>query len=66
MPRADALRSRPPDSPKLITVTRREIPAVQIASALEERVHSLAARRASPPVIPNSVRHPAVKNGRSR
>ncbi|MFI8880298.1 DUF317 domain-containing protein [Streptomyces sp. NPDC055243] len=66
VPRADALRSLPTYSPKLITVTRREVPAVQVASALEERVRSLAARRASPPVSPSPLRHPAAKNGRSR
>ena len=56
----------PTRDPDLITVTRREVPAAQVASALEERVHALAARRASTPANPSPLRRSPAKNTRSR
>ncbi|MGW5868241.1 DUF317 domain-containing protein [Streptomyces sp. NPDC055239] len=66
VPRANGLRSLPTYNPKLITVTRREVPTVQVASALEERVRSLTVRGTSPPAVPNTLRRPPFTNGRSR
>ncbi|MCX2969472.1 MULTISPECIES: hypothetical protein [Streptomyces] len=34
---------------KLVTRSSRELPAAQVASALEDRVRALAARRPAPP-----------------
>ncbi|MFF8918312.1 DUF317 domain-containing protein [Streptomyces sp. NPDC015032] len=64
VPRADNPRSFPTRHPDL--VTRREIPAVQIAAALEERVQAVAARRAHPATPPSALRRPVPRNGRSR
>ncbi|MDJ0464711.1 DUF317 domain-containing protein [Streptomyces sp. H27-C3] len=66
VPRTDSLRSLATRDPHLIARTRREVPAVQVATALEERVRSLAGRRASPPASPNPLRPPPATNGRNR
>ncbi|MFC5243154.1 hypothetical protein [Streptomyces atrovirens] len=42
------------------------IPAVLVVTALEDRVRSLAARRASPPTSPVASRQPSTKNNRHR
>ncbi|MFI5795889.1 DUF317 domain-containing protein [Streptomyces sp. NPDC051677] len=47
---------------KLIIRTYRELPAVQVALALEDRVHALAARRAAPP----APRRPPTNPGHTR
>ena len=66
VPRTDSPRSLPTRNPGLVTRTHRDVPAVQVASALEERVHSLTTRRAGPPAGPSPLRRPPANNGRSR
>ncbi|MEV0691237.1 DUF317 domain-containing protein [Streptomyces sp. NPDC050388] len=66
LPRTSSPLSIPPRNPNLVTRTHRELPAVQIASALEERVHTLSTRRANPPASPSALRRPPARNGRSR
>jgi hypothetical protein len=66
VPRTDSLRSLPTRNPNAVTQTRWGVPAVQVASALEERVHALAARHAGPSPSPNPPRRPPAKNNRSR
>ncbi len=66
VPRTDTLRSLPTRNPNAVARTRREVPAVQVASALEERVHTLAARRTGTPTSPSPLRRPPAKNNRSR
>ncbi|WP_391653993.1 DUF317 domain-containing protein [Streptomyces tamarix] len=51
---------------RLVTLTSREVPAVQVASALEDRVRALAARRAAPPTSPSPPRRPPSSPGRTR
>lgn len=63
VPRTGSLPARAPD---LVTRSHREVPAVQVASALEERVQALAARRAGPATSPSALRPPIPRNGRSR
>ncbi|MEU1893901.1 DUF317 domain-containing protein [Streptomyces pristinaespiralis] len=64
--RTGSMRSLPTRNPDAVTRTRREVPAVQVASALEERVHALAARRASTTASPSALRRPPDNNRRSR
>ncbi|MFF1420036.1 DUF317 domain-containing protein [Streptomyces sp. NPDC058280] len=66
VPRTGSPYSLPTRNPGLVTSTVREVPAVQVASALEERVHALAARRADPPASPSALRRPPTRNGRTR
>lgn len=66
VPRTDSPRSIPTRDPNLVTRSHREVPVVQIASALEERVQALAARRTSPTTSPSALRPPPPRNGRSR
>ncbi|WP_326812276.1 DUF317 domain-containing protein [Streptomyces scopuliridis] len=66
LPRTGSPLSIPTRNPNHVTRTHREVPAVQVASALEERVHALAARRADPPASPSALRRPPTKNGRIR
>ncbi|MFE4331415.1 DUF317 domain-containing protein [Streptomyces sp. NPDC056831] len=66
LPRTGSLLSTPTRNPNLVTRTHEEVPVVQVASALEERVHALAARRADPPASPSTLRRPPTNNGRSR
>ncbi|MFC4612891.1 DUF317 domain-containing protein [Streptomyces maoxianensis] len=66
LPRTGSPLSIPTRNPNLVTRTHREMPAVQVASALEERVHALAARRPAPPASPSALRQPPPRNGRSR
>ncbi|MGZ3101949.1 DUF317 domain-containing protein [Streptomyces sp. H72] len=49
VPRTAGPSSLPTRNPDLITLSYREVPATQIAGALEERIRSLAARRSGPP-----------------
>ncbi|MES9558980.1 MULTISPECIES: DUF317 domain-containing protein [unclassified Streptomyces] len=64
--RTGSPRSLPSRDPGLVTRSHREVPAVQVASALEERVQALAARRAGPTASPSALRPPPPRNGRSR
>lgn len=66
LPRTGSLLSTPTRNPNLVTRTHEEVPVVQVASALEERVHALAARRADPLARPSTLRRPPTNNGRSR
>ncbi|MFD3910081.1 DUF317 domain-containing protein [Streptomyces sp. NPDC058603] len=61
-----SLRSLPTCNPSIVTRKSLEVPAVYVASALDERVHSLAARRADPPASPSALRRPPPEHGRSR
>ncbi|MEU3299705.1 DUF317 domain-containing protein [Streptomyces sp. NPDC006678] len=63
--RTDPL-SLPTRNPDLVTRTDRDVPAAQFASALENRVRTLAARCAAPPATPRTPRHPPTNPGRAR
>lgn len=58
--------SIPAHGTKFVTRTSRELPAVQVASALENRVGVLAARRPTPPAKSPNPRRPPASPGRSR
>ncbi|MFJ4513770.1 DUF317 domain-containing protein [Streptomyces sp. NPDC088816] len=49
VPRTAGPSSLPTRNPDLITLSPREVPAAQVAGAMEERIRSLAARRSGPP-----------------
>ena len=66
VPRIDSGRSLPTRDPNVVTPRTTEVLAVYVAGALEERVHSLAARHANPPTNPIRSRQPPAKNHRSR
>ncbi|MEU9288349.1 DUF317 domain-containing protein [Streptomyces sp. NPDC048275] len=64
--RMDSGRSFPTRDPNVVTRRATDVLAVYVAGALEERVHSLAARHAISPASPNPSRQPPAKNSRSR
>jgi hypothetical protein len=64
--RMDSGRSLPTCDPNVVTRRTTDVLAVYVAGALEERVHSLAARHATPPTSPIPSRQPPAKNSRSR
>ncbi|WP_329295651.1 DUF317 domain-containing protein [Streptomyces pseudovenezuelae] len=64
--RMDSVRSFPTCDPNAVTRRTTDVLAVLVAGALEERVHSLCARHATPPASPNPSRQPPSKNSRSR
>ncbi|MFD8847595.1 DUF317 domain-containing protein [Streptomyces sp. NPDC059604] len=64
--RTDSQRSLPTLDPALVTCQTTGVPAVHVASALEERVRSLTDRRAAPPASPSPPRRPSAKSHRSR
>ncbi|WP_435608608.1 DUF317 domain-containing protein [Streptomyces sp. C10-9-1] len=64
--RTDSGRSLPTLDPKLVTRRTTDVLAVHVAGALEERVHSLAARRTAPPASPSCPPWSPPKSGRSR
>ncbi|WP_030870457.1 DUF317 domain-containing protein [Streptomyces sp. NRRL S-37] len=64
--RIDGLRSLPTLDPNIVTRESTNVLAVRVATALEDRVRSLAARRASPPTSPVASRQPPAKNNRRR
>ncbi|WP_405893303.1 DUF317 domain-containing protein [Streptomyces sp. NBC_01527] len=66
VPRIDSGRSLPTGDPNVVTRRTTDVLAVYVAGALEERVHSLAARHAAPPTSPIPSRQPPAKNNRSR
>ncbi|MDF6066126.1 DUF317 domain-containing protein [Streptomyces sp. JH010] len=66
VPRIDSGRSLPTRDPNVVTPRTTDVLAVYVAGALEERVHSLAARHAAPPTSPVPSRQPPAKNNRSR
>ncbi|WP_240966017.1 DUF317 domain-containing protein [Streptomyces zingiberis] len=66
LPRTSNPFSIPGYGTKLIARTYRELPAVQVALALEERVHALAARRPAPPTAPPAPRRPPASPGPAR
>lgn len=66
VPRIDSGRSLPTRDPNVVTRRTTDVLAVDIAGALEERVHSLAARHTTPPTSPIPSRQPPAKNNRSR
>ncbi|MFF3412548.1 DUF317 domain-containing protein [Streptomyces sp. NPDC002742] len=53
VPRTGGLRNLPTRDPDVVTRQSRDVRAVHIASALDERVRSLAARRTTPPTKPS-------------
>lgn len=64
--RIDSGRSLPTRDPNVVTRRTTDVLAVYVAGALEERVHSLAARHAAPPTSPIPSRKPPTQNGRIR
>lgn len=66
VPRIDSGRGLPTRDPRVVTRRTTDVLAMYVAGALEERVHSLAARHAAPPTSPIPSRQPPPKNSRSR
>ncbi|WP_327370583.1 DUF317 domain-containing protein [Streptomyces sp. NBC_01217] len=66
VPSIDSGCSLPTHDPNVVTYRTTDVLAVYVAGALEERVHSLAARRAAPPTSPVPSRQPPANNSRSR
>ena len=66
VPRIDSERSLPTRDPNVVTCRTTDVLAVYMVGALEERVHSLAARHATSPTSPIRSRQPLAKNHRSR
>ncbi|WP_257234175.1 DUF317 domain-containing protein [Streptomyces sp. JV178] len=66
LPRTGSPLSIPAYGTKLVTRECRELPAAQVALALEDRVHALAARRAGPPTAPPAPRRPPAGPGPTR
>ncbi|MEU9426477.1 DUF317 domain-containing protein [Streptomyces sp. NPDC048342] len=64
--RMDSGRSFPTCDPNVVTRRTTDVLAVYVAGALEERVHTLAARRTATPTSPVPSRQPPAKNSRSR
>ncbi|MFJ2021550.1 DUF317 domain-containing protein [Streptomyces nodosus] len=64
--RTDSGRSLPTLDPNVITCRPTNVLAVHVAGALEDRVHSLAARRAIPPTSPVASQQPPAKHNRRR
>jgi hypothetical protein len=64
--RMDSGRSLPTRDPNVVTRRSTDVLAVYVAGALEERVHTFAARHATPPTSLNPSRQPPAKNSRSR
>ncbi|MDX2937937.1 DUF317 domain-containing protein [Streptomyces ipomoeae] len=64
--RTDSVRRLPTHDPTVATRRTTDVLAVLVAGALEERVHTLSARRAVPPAKPMPSAPRPVKNGRSR
>ncbi|CBG70413.1 conserved hypothetical protein [Streptomyces scabiei 87.22] len=60
------MRSWPTHDPNVVTRRTTDVLAELVAGALEERVHTLAARRTVPPTTPMPSAPAPVKNGRSR
>ncbi|MEU9396952.1 DUF317 domain-containing protein [Streptomyces sp. NPDC048324] len=58
--------SLPAHGTKLITRTQRELPAAQVAFALEDRVRALAARHTAPPPSAPAPRRPPAGPGHTR
>ncbi|WP_330347818.1 DUF317 domain-containing protein [Streptomyces sp. NBC_00582] len=58
--------SLPAYGTKLITRTQRELPAAQVALALEDRVRALAARHTAPPLSAPAPRRPPASPGHTR
>ncbi|MFT9784652.1 DUF317 domain-containing protein [Streptomyces rhizosphaericola] len=56
----------PTRDPSIVTRRTTDVPAVNVASALEQRVQSLTARRATPPTSPSPTPWSPPKSGRSR
>ncbi|WP_432012619.1 DUF317 domain-containing protein [Streptomyces cucumeris] len=59
--RTDNVRCLPAHDPKVVTRQTTDVLAVDVASALEERVHTLAARRTLPPAKPDALIARAVQ-----
>lgn len=66
VPRTDSLRCLPTLDPDIITRRPTDVPVASIASALEERVQSLTARRPTPSAGPNPPLLSQPMNRRSR
>ncbi|WP_409350316.1 DUF317 domain-containing protein [Streptomyces celluloflavus] len=66
VPRTGSMRSLPTLNPNLVTRTWREVPAAQVAFALEDRIRALAARHAALPASPSAPHRPPASPGRSR
>ncbi|WP_319113033.1 DUF317 domain-containing protein [Streptomyces europaeiscabiei] len=64
--RTDSVHSWPTHDPNVVTRRTTDVPAVLVARALEERVHTLATQHAVPPTTPMLSAPAPVKNGRSR
>ncbi|RZU45770.1 uncharacterized protein DUF317 [Streptomyces sp. BK022] len=64
--RSDSVHSLPTHDPNVVTRRPADVLAVLVAGALEERVHTLAARGTVPPASQMPSAPLPVKNGRSR
>ncbi|MGW5096391.1 DUF317 domain-containing protein [Streptomyces nodosus] len=64
--RIDSGRNLPTRDPNVITCRPSDVLAAHVAGALEDRVHSLAARRAIPPTSPVVSQQPPTKHNRRR
>ncbi|WP_367881070.1 DUF317 domain-containing protein [Streptomyces sp. P3] len=64
--RIDSGRSLPSRDPNVVARRTTDVLAVYVSGALEERVHSLAARHTNPPTSPLRSRQPPAKNHPSR
>lgn len=64
--RTDSGRSLPTRDPNVVTCRTTDVLAVYVAGALEERVHSLAARHTTAPTAPIPSRQPSARNNRRR
>ncbi|GAA3496692.1 hypothetical protein GCM10019016_037930 [Streptomyces prasinosporus] len=63
--RTGTVLSLPTHNPDLVTHTRQEVPAQQVASALEDRVRQLAARPAAPAAPTAIPRRPSAGPSRT-
>jgi hypothetical protein len=66
VPRPSRWSSLPTHDPDVITCQSADVPAVHFAGALEDRVRSLTARRATPATSPVPARQPPAKNNPRR
>ncbi|MFD4954071.1 hypothetical protein [Streptomyces sp. NPDC058451] len=66
MHRTDSGRSLPTLDPDIVTRKTTDVLAVYVAGALEDRVHSLAARHTTTPPVPIPSRQAPPRHDRSR
>ncbi|MEU2776494.1 DUF317 domain-containing protein [Streptomyces sp. NPDC007162] len=66
LPRTHGGRGLSALGPNIVTRETTSVLAVRVAGALEDRVHSVAARHATPPTVPFPPRQTPPRHGRSR